>query len=271
VSRGHFRTLGIPIVAGRDFGIADVMEAPAVAIVNQAFARRFWPSAQAMGRRVRLGADEWVTIVGVAGDSKYQSLDEAPTPFLYRPFGQSTRAQFEGTLLLKTRAEPMLSAPAIRSRVGDLDPDVVVSNLNAFESRLGLALLPNRTAASLSALLGAIALGLGTIGTYSIMAFLTLQRRREIGIRVALGGLPSAVVGMIARQGLTSVAIGLAIGAAGGIGALLFLQRTLYGVSAADPIAVVLVPALIGLSGYLACTVPTRRAAKGDPVAVLRH
>jgi putative ABC transport system permease protein len=271
VSRGHFGTLGIPLVAGRDFTVNDVLGAPAVAIVNQTFARRYWQDRAAVGRRVQLGSDEWVTIVGVARDSKYQALDEAPRPFLYRPFGQATRGRFQGTLLIKTRGEALLSAPVIRSRIADLDPDLAVFNLNALDSRLSLALLPNRTAASLSALLGAIALGLGTIGTYSIMAFLTLQRRREIGIRVALGALPSAVVGMIARQGLTSIGVGLAIGAAGGVGALRFLQRTMYGVSAGDPLPVLLVIALIGASGYLACAIPTRRAAKGDPLRVLRE
>jgi hypothetical protein len=271
VSRGHFTTLGIPLVAGRDFNDDDAPGAPAVVIVNQTFARRYWPNGSAIGRRVRFNADDWVTIVGVARDSKYQSFDEPPTPFIYRPFGQVTHARLQGTLLIKTAGDPIQRVATVKSIVAGLDPDLAVFNLNAFDSRLSMATLPNRTAASLSGLLGALALGLGTIGTYSIMAFLTLQRRREIGIRVALGAVPSAVVGLIARQGLRRVTAGLVIGAAVSVGALRLLQGRMYGVSAADPLPVLLVVALIGLSGYLACAIPTRRAVKSDPVAVLRE
>jgi predicted permease len=269
VSRGHFQTLGIPLLQGRDFNAQDEGRATSVAIVNETLAR-LWPGESSVGRRLRLGS-EWVTVVGVARDSKYASVTEEPRPFVYRPLGQGRSGFFEGTLLVKTNGDTRSAVPLIRSLVADLDPNLAVYNLNTLEDRLALSLLPNRAIAITSGLLGVVALLLGAVGTYSVIAFLVVQRRREIGVRLALGALPSTVVRMIAGQGARWIATGLAIGALGGFGVLRLLQGVLVGVSVQDPLPIVTVLLLLGATGGLASWVPARAAGKADPLAILRQ
>ena len=143
--------------------------------------------------------------------------------------------------------------------------------LVTFEDRLALAYLPNRAAAITSGVLGIVALGLGTLGTYSVMAFLALQRRREVGIRIALGAMPRAVVGMLTRQGVRWIAIGLGIGIVAAVGAVRLIEGVVLGVSASDPVPAMVVLLLLGTAGYLACLVPARRSGKADPIAALRE
>jgi predicted permease len=270
VSSGHFRTLGIRLVGGRDFRREDDGRSPPVVIVNETASRRFWPGESPLGKTLRLGSAS-ATVVGVAADSKYESISEEAKGFVYRPWAQAPTAPFEGTLLVKTSGDPRRAIPLMRDIVADLDPNLVLSNLNTLEDRLALAFLPNRAAAITSGLLGVIALGLGTIGTYSVMAFLVLQRRREIGIRIALGAMPQSVVAMMTRQGTRWIGIGLGIGLVAAMGAVRLIGGLVLGVSARDPVPAVVVLLLLGLAGYLACVVPARRAGNADPVAVLRE
>jgi predicted permease len=270
VSPGHFRTLGIGLVGGRDFRHADDERAPRVVIVNETAARRFWPGESPLGTTLRLGS-ELVIVIGVARDSKYESISEEAKAFVYRPLAQRPTALFDATLLVKTTGDPRRAIPLVRTIVADLDPSLVLSNLNTLDDRLALALLPNRAAAITSGLLGVIALGLGTIGTYSVMAFLVLQRRREMGIRIALGARPQSVVAMMTRQGVRWIAIGLGIGIIMAIGAVRVIAGLVLGVSASDPVPTIAVLLLLGSAGTLACLVPARRAGKADPLAVLRE
>ena len=271
VSRGLFATVGIRLLEGRDFRAQDDARAPKVAIVNETLARRVWPGGSPVGKRFRMGSTAPLTIVGVAQDSKYESLSEGPKAHLYLPFEQSAAPRFDATLLLKTRDDPRQAVGPARALVADLDPTLVVSNLNTFEDRLGLSLLPNRVAAITSGVLGVLALLLGTIGTYSVMAFLAFQRRREIGIRIALGAVPSRVIGRFAGQGMRWISVGLGIGALVSVGALRILQGLVVGVSATDLVAVGTVLAVLAATGFAACYVPTSSACRRSPTEVLRE
>jgi predicted permease len=270
VSPGHFRTLGIPLMQGRDFTAQDDARALRVAIVNETAARRFWAGASVVGQVVRLGSES-ATIIAVANDSKYESLTEAPKAMVYRPLAQAAQPVFEAAILMKSSGDPRVAFSLARSLVASLDPNLVVTNLNTLDDRLGLTLLANRAAAITSGLLGIVALGLGAIGTYSVIAFLVLQRRREMGIRIALGASPGALVDMMTRQGLRSAAVGLAIGIAAGAGALRLVQGLIVGVRAADPVSFALVSLLLGTVAYLACVIPARQIGRGDPLAALRE
>lgn len=270
VSRAHFRTLSIPLIQGRDFREQDDARAIPVAIVNDTLARRLWRGQSAIGRRLRLDS-EWVTVVGVAKDSKYESVIESPKPFIYRPLGQGRSGFFEGTLLVKASGNASSVMPLIRSLVADLDPNLVVTNLNTLEDRLALGQLPNRAIATTAGVLGVLALVLGAVGTYSVIAFLVVQRRREIGVRLALGALPSTVVRMVASQGASWIATGLVIGVAGGYGVVRMLQARIIGISVQDPLPAVMVLLLLGATGSLASYVPAREAGRGDPLALLRE
>jgi predicted permease len=269
VSPSHFETLGIRLAGGRDFRREDDDRSARVVIVNETASRRFWPGESPLGKTLRLGPES-ATVIGVASDSKYESISEPSTAFLYRPLAQKPTPVFDATVLVKTSGDPRRAIQLVRAIVADLDPNLVLS-LNTLEDRLALAFLPNRAAAITSGLLGVIALGLGTVGTYSVMAFLVLQRRREIGIRIALGAMPQSVVGMMTRQGVRWIAIGLGIGIVAAMGAVRVIAGLVLGVSASDPVPGVIVLLLLGSAGYLACFVPARQAGKANPVAVLRE
>jgi len=270
VSPGHFRTLGIRLIGGRDFRRQDDGRSERVVIVNETASRRFWPGESPLGKTLRLGPES-ATVIGIAGDSKYESISEPATAFFYRPLAQRPTALFDATVLVKTSGDPRRAIPVVRALVADLDASLVLSNLNTLEDRLSLAFLPNRAAAITSGLLGVIALGLGTVGTYSVMAFLVLQRRREIGIRIALGAMPRSVVGMMTRQGMRWIAVGLGIGIALSIAAVRVIAGLVLGVSASDPVPAAVVLLLLGGAGYLACFIPARQAGTANPLAVLRE
>jgi putative ABC transport system permease protein len=268
VSPGHFRTLGIPLVRGRDFAISDDPGAPAVCVVNETFAQRFWPGEDALGRHLQIADGGWIEVVGVAQDSKYLSLEEFRTAFLYRPLAQSYAGT--ATVLVKTMGGATLSE-ALRREVELLDPNVGAYNIQPLEERMSLTLAPNRAAGLVATILGLVGLGLGLIGTHGIMSLTVEQRRREIGVRIALGATPRSVVVLITGQGMRWTAVGLVLGAAAAFAAALGLRKLMIGISPADPFSFLGVCALLAGVAYVACYIPARRASRIDPLSVLRE
>ena len=269
ISPGHFRTIEVPLLAGRDFNPRDDSGSAAVAIVNQTLAQRFWPGESPIGKHLQAASGAPVEVIGLARDCKYESLQEAPKSFLYRPLAQ----QYAGTvaLLVKTAGEPLAASSLLRSRIAELDANLLAYNLNTLEDRVGLNLLAERAAAAVSGILGSLALALGAIGTYGIMAFLVQQRRREIGIRMALGAQPGDVLRLITRQAMQWTLVGLALGSSAALGLVRLLRRLLYGISPHDPVAFLSVAILLAATAYLACYFPARRASRIDPLDALRH
>jgi len=269
VSRGHFQTLRIPLIAGRDFTAHDDNASPAVGIVNETLARSFWRGEVPIGKWLRPEDGSRIEVVGLVRDSKYESLKEAPKAFLYRPITQQYVPT--ATLFVKTDGDPLAATSTVRAAVADLDPNLVVYNLNTLEDRLGMDLLPNRAAAIVSGVLGLLSLALGAIGTYGIMAFLAGQRRREISIRMALGASPLNIVSLITKQGMAWVGGGLLLGLVAAFALISFARRLLYGVLPADPIAFIGITLLLATTAYLACFVPARRASRANPVIALHE
>jgi predicted permease len=269
VSRGFFRTLGIPLLAGRDFEARDDLDSPAIGIVNETLARRFWPGRSALGRRLVLTDGTTIEAVGLAPDIKHESLEEKPAPLLYLPLTQ--RPVSTATFLIKTTLGPRATAALVRERVAAVEPDLVVYNLQPLEERFGLALLANRALAWVSGVLGLLGLTLGAIGTYGIVSFLMEQRRREIAIRIALGATPSGVVGMTTRRGMLWTGTGIVLGVAASLVVARLLQAYLNGIDGIDPIPLAAAAFLLAATGYAACLVPARRASRTDPMAVLRE
>ncbi|HKO05542.1 MAG TPA: FtsX-like permease family protein, partial [Candidatus Acidoferrales bacterium] len=268
ISPGHFRTLGIPMLRGRDFAISDNPGAAAVCVVNESFAQRFWPGENPLGRHLQIAGGGWIEVVGVAQDSKYLSLEEFRTAFLYRPIAQSYAGT--ATLLVKSVGGASV-AEALRREVELLDPDVNAYNIQPLEERMRLTVLPNRALALVATILGFVGLGLGLIGTHGIMSLTVEQRRREIGVRMALGATPGSVVALITGQGMRWTGIGLALGAAAAFAATLGLRKFMLGISPADPFSFLGVSALLAGVAYLACYIPARRASRIDPLSVLRE
>jgi len=273
VSRGHFRTLGIEVAAGRDFTRADRAGVPPIAIVNETLAARFWPGESPIGRRLR-GWDgrqptgPAIEVVGLVRDSKYVTVGEERRAFMYRPMSQEYVST--ATIIVKSAGPAASALPLVRAQVESLDPNLPLFGAATLEAAAGISMLPVRIAAALAAGLGLVALALGALGLYGVMTYLVRQRTREIGIRMALGAGPSAVVRLMARDGLRWTLIGLTLGVAASVGIAAAIAGFLYGVAPADPIALTTIAATLGATAWLACYLPARRASRVDPLAALR-
>jgi predicted permease len=270
VAPSFFQTLGIPLIAGRDFTTRDDTTSIEVGIVNETLARRFWPGGGAIGQRLERAGGKAIQVVGVARDVKYESPQEPPMAFLYRPLAQTDVTT--PTLLVRAAASDTASMLAmIKSRVAALDPDLAPFNVMTFDDRLALGRMLNRAGATVSIGLGVVALLLSIMGIYGTMAFIGQQRRREIGVRLALGASVSNVIALMTRQGMQWAATGLAVGLAVGLAGAFVMRSLLHGVVLADPLALAVPPLVLGGAAFIACYVPAWRASRIDPIAALRE
>jgi predicted permease len=269
VDAGYFEVVRMPIVEGRGFTAADDERAPRVAVVNQAFARRFWPGGGAIGHTFHRGNDV-VTVVGIARDAKYARLREELRPFVYFAMGQSGEPGGHAELLVRTTGDPTRVAPTIRAAVRDFDPFLPTPTVTTLSAAIGGALLPQRVAAAVTAVLGFVGLLLAAVGLYGIVAYLGGQRTREIGVRVALGADRGDVLRLVVGEGMRPVAVGMAIGLVLALGATRLLMSFLFGVSPLDAFTFVGVAAILTAVALTASYLPARRAAATDPVRALR-
>ncbi len=266
-SPAYFQTMGVALHAGREFTERDDSASVPVIIVNERFAERFWPNQSAIGKTVQAGGRDF-TVVGVSVTGKYKRLGEDPTAYMY--FAQSQMWSSSMSIIMRTTADPMSIAPALRSEIRALDPNLPVSNIRTMDQHLTFSLLPARIAGTALGVFGLIGLLLASVGMYGVMAYSVSQRTREIGIRMAIGATAANVIALIMRQGLTLVLIGTGIGLAGALAASRLLGSVLYGTDAINPATFVVVPVvLIGVAA-LATFVPARRAALVDPAVAIR-
>jgi len=268
VSRGYFATLRIPLIQGRDFIDRDDMNAPKVGIINDAMARRLWPNENPVGRILRGEDGETIEVIGVAGNIRYE--EERVAPLLYRPISQK-KDLLPNTILIRTVGEPMLAAALVQGKIGEIDPNLLAYNLHTLKDRLARALLPYRIFAYAAGIPGLFTLLLGVIGTYGTMALVVSQRRREIGIRIALGAHPSRAVALMTREGMKWTSAGLFLGIIGALFIALWLSRNFYGLHFFDPIAFSAVTLLVAGIAGMASYIPARRASRVDPLKVLRE
>jgi putative ABC transport system permease protein len=271
ISRSHFRTLGIPLLAGRDFTDADREGSAQVCIINQRLAHRLWPGQNPLGKRLRDGPSmPWIEVVGVAGDSKYVGLGEFPKLFLYRPLGQRY-PRGQASLLIRTKADPMLALPAVRSALQDLDPSIPIFGISTLNDATQISLLPMKIASGFAGVLGIVALLLGTAGIYSVVSYLARNRTREIGIRIALGARPSQVMSFVTAEAMRWTAAGLVLGIVAALAITQLIKNLMYGVASADPVALGGIAIILWATAYAACWIPARRATKVDPTVALRE
>ena len=271
VSPGYFGLLRLPIT-GRDFGPADREGAPRVAIVNDFFARRFWPNLSALGQRFELASGEdrqSYEVVGVAAASKLQWLGEAAQLAFWLPQAQTTSLRV--TLLVRHAPGAPTLAPAIATLFRELDPNVPTGPATELAEVTAVSTLPQRIGAAIGAGLGAIGLLLAGLGLYGVLAYFVAQRTREIGIRMALGASRSEVLRLVARQAAGPVAVGMAVGLVVSLAASRLLASLLYGLSPTDLATFVGVPALLAGIAVVATWLPTRQALAVEPARALRH
>jgi len=272
-SPGFFKTLKIPILLGRDFTDRDIAGAPKVAIVNQKFVKRYFGGADPLGRHIGMGIDPGtklnITIVGVVGDTKYETLrDEIPEE-MYTPLDQ--RGFADGVAVyVRAHGDPERFFNTLRAAVRGVDPSVPMYNMRTLDDQMELSLLTERLLATLSSIFGCLATLLAALGLYGVMAFMVARRTREIGIRMALGAGQGSVVWMVMRETLTLAAIGVAIGLAGASVITKLIQAQLFGVQPTDLLT--MAAAAIGIAAVtaLAGFVPARRATGIDPMTALR-
>ena len=270
VSPGYFDALGIPLLEGRDFTERDTESTAPVAIVNQTFAQRFCGGANPVGRRIRADGP-WVTIVGQVKDSKYRSLTEAPTPYVYTPFRQGHGGEFWTAFFIRTTGPARELIATVRREASLVEPTAAAFPVIPFEENLSAALLPQRVAAALLSVLGSVALLLAALGLYSVLAFAVGQREHEFGIRMALGAQSRNVLGMVVRQGMLLTLGGLVAGTILALAAGRLIAGFLFNLSASDPRILGGVGLFLGAVALLASYLPARQATKVDPATSLRQ
>ncbi len=272
---GYFRSMNIPLRNGRDFDARDSEKSPNVVMINDAFVRRFFPNQNPLGQHVVLDGGEDLgdfpmEVIGVVGDSKHEELGEIPRPEMYQPFAQSPNRRLWITLRL-TSANLSGLQPVVRRAVQEIDPDVFVAQLKPLPAMLAAHLSQPRFNMMLFVVFAAVAMALAAIGIYGVIAYSVAQRTREIGIRMALGAQRRDMLGMVLRQSLTVVVIGIALGLLAAFAGTRLLASLLYGVSANDILTYASVVLLLGAAAFLASYIPARRAMKVDPMIALRY
>jgi predicted permease len=273
VGPAFFRTLGVPLLVGRDFDERDAEGAPPVVIVNAAFARVHYAGRgqpQVVGERVSISGPEgpWREIVGVVGDSKFRALTEDDAPILYAPLAQNHETGM--VLYVRTSGDPAALAGAVRREVRSLEPNLALPDLRTLEQTLASSLYAPRMGAALLAAFAVLALLLAAVGVYGVTSFGVAQRTREIGVRMALGARAPDVVRLVLGDGMRLVAIGLALGLALALGAGRSVETLLYGVRGRDALTFCVVSVVLAVVALAACLVPARRATKMDPLTALR-
>lgn len=272
VSPDYFRTLAIPLVAGRLIAASDSAGAPPVVLVNGTLARRYFSGQKPLGRRLRFGgpdaAGPWRTIVGVIGDVKHWDLTRAAAAEVYVPLAQDPEPSM--TLVVRTEGAPLGVMPAVRGAMAAVDRDQPLSDITTLASLVDDSLLGRRLAMDVLSLFGIVALALAALGLYGVIAWGVAERTRDISLRMALGASPRDILGLVVRGGLRLAAVGIVIGLAGAAAVGRLLAALLYGVGPSDPGTYVAGVTLLLCVTALAAWIPARRAVRVDPLAALR-
>jgi predicted permease len=280
VTPGYFESMGVTLTRGRFFDHRDVTGAPPVLIIDEKLAQRFWPNQDPVGRRMYRPTDlnrltsvtektVFLTVVGVIKDMKLHDLaeDNKTVGTYYYPMDQDASTGI--TFVLKTPGDPGSLTSSVRAVLQEIDRELPVFDVRTMEDRLAQSLMTRRSPVLLSLGFGAVALLLSAIGIYGVLAYLVAQRKKEIGIRMALGSSTSAIFELVLREGLLLIGLGFAAGAAGAVALRRTLESQLFGVSASDPAVLAGVTGLLAAVAIVACALPARRATRIDPIVAL--
>ncbi len=271
VGPGYFKTMRIPILRGRAFGAQDRDDAPRVAVVNDALARKLWPNEDPVGKQIRETDGVVYEVVGIAKTGKYDSIGKEPLPFVYFPLDQSHGYSSELTFHIRTQISPVPLLDAFRNKLQALNPTLTVYDVETMNEHLADSLVLVRMGAILLGSFGGLGLGLAVLGLYGLMNYHLKQRTREMGIRISLGATPRNVLNLILMHGVKLTMIGAAIGFVIGVSTSTLITSQLYG---ASPVGLAVLAAMAAIQlgvALLACWIPARRAAGVQPMEALRH
>jgi putative ABC transport system permease protein len=275
VEPGYFSTVGIPLIKARDFTAADDLTTAPVVIINQTFARRFFPSQDPIGKRIKAGisngykASPMREVVGVVGDVRQYGLASAPGPAVYVPVAQSPLGSMN--FVVRTAVDPLTMVGTIRQEMGEIDKNLPFYGVKTFNQYLGEGFAQPRFLSLLLGLFAALALALAAIGLYGLVSYSASQRTHEIGIRIALGADRRDVLRLVVGQGLRLTLMGVVIGTVGALGLTRFLSSLLYGVKPTDLPTFLAVTLILIAVALVASYIPARRATKVDPIVALRY
>lgn len=267
VTEGYIEAMGVRLLEGRTFTRQDDDAGAPVIVVNQRIADRFWPGQSAIGRTIQTAGKDR-EIIGVVETGKYRSLGEEPTEFMFLPQREQYRSNM--TLVARTRGDANAALSGIREIVRDADPEMPVFDVRTMQDHMGIALLPARLGGSVLGIFGLLGLTLAAVGIYGVMAYSVAQRKRELGIRVALGADKARVLRLVLGEGMRLAVIGTVIGLVAAAGAARLVRGLLYDVNALDPVAFTGVPLLLVGVALLAVWIPARRAARTEPMRALK-
>jgi putative ABC transport system permease protein len=271
----YFRTLGIPVTSGRAFDDRDGSDAPPVAIVSETAARRFWPGDSPIGKRLRMhvsavaGRQPFREIVGVVGDVKHGRLDQPAAPMVYIPHAQHAASWM--AIMVRSGGDPASLQRAVADTVRRADKTVVPLEMKPLDAHVAASSADQRFRAILLGVFAGSAFLLAIVGLYAVVAYATTLRRHEMGVRMAVGAGARDIVGLIVRQGMRPVIVGLALGCAGALGLSRLMRTLLFGVRPFEPGIVALALLAFALAAAVACYLPARRASGVDTVSALRQ
>jgi predicted permease len=270
VSPGYFDAIGTPLLRGRDFTSTDDVGAPSVVVINEVMAERFWPGKDAIGKRFKFfGDQDYTTVVGIARNAKYNGVAEDPISFIYQPLRQNYTPA--ATLHVRATGNAAALTTHVRQMVKEIDPTLSVFNIRTLEEQVSQSLQPVRFNVILLTTFGALALLLASIGLYGVANYSVTQRTREIGVRMALGAQPAAVLRLVLGHGSLLVAAGLVVGLVLAFGATSFVPPALLlNVNPRDPMTFVATSLLLAVVAMVASYLPARRATRIDPLIALR-
>jgi predicted permease len=274
ITPDYFRTLKIPLRSGRVFDARDDAVGPEVVVINEEAARRYWPGVNPIGQQLHLGVrlvsgvrGGQKTIVGIVGDVKFGALDAATPPEVYLPHAQHPVSDL--TIAVRGSGDPLSLVPTARTSLGAMDRELPMADIRTMNDLVGRSIAERRFVMLLIGTFATLAVLLAAIGIYGVLAYLVTQRRKEIGIRIALGSSARGIFDLVLREGLMLIGGGFVIGAIGAVVLRKSLESQLFGVSAGDPIVLATVTVVLALVAILACALPARRATRIDPIIAL--
>jgi putative ABC transport system permease protein len=265
--------MGIPLLEGRAFTDQEVASGTPTAIVNEAFAQRFFPGEEVLGKRVKLGPNPdqlpWITIVGVVGNVRHLAIETEPRPEIYRHY--MTFPLSSPAIVVRSSSDPKKLIAGIRAQVQTIDAELSIANIHTMDELMARSVAGRRFSMTLLAIFACVAILLAAVGLYGVMSYSVVQRTHELGVRMALGASRRDVVTLVVGQAARLAVAGIAIGLIAAIALTRLMGNMLYEISATDPATFAAVALLIGTVALLASYVPARRATRVDPMVALRH